>query len=228
MLEEHYRVIVPNLLYFGKSHPINGDHYALENQVDMMLSLLKDLSIGKFTLCGVSYGGVVSAELARRIPDQINKLVLFDTPVKFFNQQHVDEINANYNVSNFIELFVPEHHRGLKKLLSVAYYKPPKIPVFLFKEFYNQIYKPNLAHIKQLLIYSMNNVGLLSEANYKFSFPTLLIWGSDDDIIPVSVAQLLQNHMNDCRLEVIPKTKHMPNIENPKQFNKLLINFLTE
>ena len=49
-LEGRYRVIVPNLLYFGGSRPINGSHYTVENQVDMVLALLNCSLIDKFTL----------------------------------------------------------------------------------------------------------------------------------------------------------------------------------
>ena len=92
------------------------------------------------------------------------------------------------------------HHSGLKDLVAAVYYKPPKIPTFLLKDFYDHMYKPNLHHLKQLLIYSMDNIDRLSEADYKFPFPTLLIWGSDDDIIPKKVGQAVKDHMNDCRV----------------------------
>ena len=52
-LSVNYRLILPNLLYFGKSNS-NPKVYAIKNQVEALQLLLDTLHVDKFNACGVS------------------------------------------------------------------------------------------------------------------------------------------------------------------------------
>lgn len=59
----------------------------------------------------------------------------------------------------------------------------------------------------------------------KLTWPTLIIMGSDDFIFLRS-AKAFSNGQSHARLEVIPGTGHICNIENPDRFNSLALEFL--
>jgi len=56
--------------------------------------------------------------------------------------------------------------------------------------------------------------------------PTLIVVGSDDEFTPVSDAELMHRGIPGSRLEVIAGTGHMPNVERPEEFNRILGEFL--
>jgi pimeloyl-ACP methyl ester carboxylesterase len=225
-LSPHFRLVVPNLLYFGKSKPIQQGGYEISDQLNMLETLIQNLDINRFALCGVSYGGLISAEFARLHPEQIEKLILFDTPVKYFKKEHLDEMAATYGVESFMDIFAPDDHHGLKILLELAYQKPPKIPAALLKSPHREMYVPNLEHLKEILNRLPSQIDDYAQKEYLFDFPTLLLWGENDDVIPKEVGEQLNAHMHHSQLKLIPDCKHMPNLEKPKTFNPILLDFL--
>lgn len=64
------------------------------------------------------------------------------------------------------------------------------------------------------------------ESLKKIRQPALLIWGSHDRIIPPGNAEKKGPLLPDSRLETIERTGHVPFIEKPEEFLKLLIPFL--
>jgi pimeloyl-ACP methyl ester carboxylesterase len=226
VLSKQYRVIIPNLLYFGNS---SGDEkYNLQDQVSFITTLVNDLRLETFCIAGISYGGIIAAEFCNQHQHKINKLILVDAPVKFFTNENILEIYRKYNLENIEDLFAPTNYRGLKKQFEAAYYKTQIIPDFVYKALYKNLCLPNVNHWKKLIINLKIDLQLYAKREYIFSKPTLLIWGEYDDIVPKQVGIKLNNYFNNCRLEIIKKTKHLPNIEKSTEFNTILVNFLNE
>lgn len=55
---------------------------------------------------------------------------------------------------------------------------------------------------------------------------TLLIWGRLDGLVPLSHGEALRAAMPHARLEVIDRCGHLPMVEKPETFHRLLRNFL--
>ncbi len=225
-LSVNYRLILPNLLYFGKSNS-NPKVYAIKNQVEALQLLLDTLHVDKFNACGVSYGGLVAAELGLQNSGRLEKLVLVDSPVKYFSDKDETIAKSEFNVSSLEELLIPNQYKGLKKLLAVAYHKPPFVPNFILKEMFYSMYNLQVEDKKELLKSLNSTRDLYANQNYFFHIPVLLVWGEADKLIPLHIGKELQQHIGTtARLEVMPNCAHMPALENPKLFNKILINFL--
>jgi pimeloyl-ACP methyl ester carboxylesterase len=56
--------------------------------------------------------------------------------------------------------------------------------------------------------------------------PTMIVWGEQDTIIPVSHAYAAHKAIPGSRLEVIPGAGHFPHVEAPVAFINLLIDFM--
>ena len=56
--------------------------------------------------------------------------------------------------------------------------------------------------------------------------PTLLIHGEQDTLIPLAHAQNAARLIPDACLEVFEECGHVPHIEKPTEFNKIVIEFL--
>jgi pimeloyl-ACP methyl ester carboxylesterase len=57
--------------------------------------------------------------------------------------------------------------------------------------------------------------------------PTLIICGKVDAVAPLEQSQYMNENINDSLLHVIDKAGHVSNLEQPNEFNKHLINFLS-
>ncbi len=194
-----------------------------------MQLLIDKLDVKTFNLCGVSYGGVVSAELALANQDKIKKLILVDSPVKYFNDKDIKSINEKFKVKGLVELLVPDNYKGLKPLLEIAFVKPPLAPAFILKDMYNNMYNKQVEEKKGLLNSVEKEKEYYANQNYPFRFPVLLVWGEQDKLIPLHIGKQLKEHIREnARLIIIPKAAHMPVLEQAKQFNKIIMEFLNK
>lgn len=225
---KQYRLILPNLIYFGGSS-CDSAVTMVNDQVKAVQALIERLGIKKYSLCGVSYGGLVAAELALHDKGSIQKMILCDAPVKYLDDNDVQLICAKYHEKSVADLLIPNSYKKLKPLMGIAYAHPPNPPVVLFRSFYKNMYNKQREG-KQRLIKGLELEKTdFKGRTYQYSFPVLLIWGSDDQLIPVSVGKQLVEHLGkNARLEIIPNTAHMPSLENPEAFNAIVLAFLEQ
>jgi pimeloyl-ACP methyl ester carboxylesterase len=58
--------------------------------------------------------------------------------------------------------------------------------------------------------------------------PTLVIVGSQDKLTPPSEAEKMSKEISNAGFEVIRNAGHLPNIEQPDDFNRVITKFLSE
>ena len=56
--------------------------------------------------------------------------------------------------------------------------------------------------------------------------PVLIVWGEDDNIIPLSSATYLHEHIAHSTLHIIRDAGHIPHLEKPVEFNSAVLSFL--
>ena len=62
----------------------------------------------------------------------------------------------------------------------------------------------------------------------KLSLPVLVIWGEEDELIPVENGRRIHELVPGSRLEIIPRCGHLPALEKPREFVRLVTDFLLE
>jgi 4,5:9,10-diseco-3-hydroxy-5,9,17-trioxoandrosta-1(10),2-diene-4-oate hydrolase len=58
--------------------------------------------------------------------------------------------------------------------------------------------------------------------------PTLVIWGRQDDTLPLKQGELAVKSLPNAHLETIDNCGHIPMFDQPEIFNKLLLEFLRD
>lgn len=223
-LSNHYRVLIPNLLYFGNTE--QKDKYQLQDQVNIVKTFCQNLNIQQFDLIGISYGGLIGIEFCNQNIGYINKLILVDSPIKYLRNEDLEIINNIYELNKIEELFAPKDYHGLKKQFKAAYYYRQFIPDFIYKILFENLCLPNVENWEKLITELKLKLDYYAKQEYLFEQSTLLIWGENDDIVPIRIAKELNIHIKNSKLEIIKKAKHLPNIEQSKIFNKIMIDFL--
>jgi 3-oxoadipate enol-lactonase len=61
----------------------------------------------------------------------------------------------------------------------------------------------------------------------KIQLPVLVFCGEEDTLTPVSEARSMADKLPRGKLAVIPRAGHLANLENPKEFNQQLLEFLS-
>ncbi len=60
----------------------------------------------------------------------------------------------------------------------------------------------------------------------EIEIPVMIVWGTDDWVIPSVAAHSYQRRIPHSRLEIFERTGHVPQMERPARFNALLDEFL--
>ncbi len=78
-LSKIYRVIVPDMMGFGKSETPQDREYTLKTHVENLSSLIKYLKLNDITFVGQDWGGPITAAYSIRNIDKVNSFVLINT-----------------------------------------------------------------------------------------------------------------------------------------------------
>lgn len=227
VLAQTHRIILPDLLYFGSK--MKGEKkYRIKDQVEAMSVLLKELKIDSLILGGYSYGGIVAAELAMKEKSKIKMLTIFSSPLKFFNEGDSINIRTKGKTNNVLDLLVPANIETATKFVGLLQYKKRHIPKFIIGAFYENLFQDEQknANYKALLDEILSKSYFLSAQNYDFTYPVLLVWGENDQLIPNRIGNELKDYFKSSELHIIPKAGHLLTIEQKKKFNTILHEFL--
>jgi len=223
---KHHRVIVPNLLWFGQStgHPSDA---SLVDQVGALAKLLDVLEVEETALVGVSYGGLVAVALARMQPEMVSKLVIVDSPARVYERSDYDALLQRFEVSEIQEVLIPETEADVARLLGLAYHSPPWTNRGLRKAILATLYANHRKEQAALLRTLVADMEMLSNFGGFSPRPTLVVWGRDDPVFPLAMGEALAESIP-ARLEVIERARHTPNMEHPRHFNRVVLDFLAE
>jgi pimeloyl-ACP methyl ester carboxylesterase len=218
-LAEKYHVVVPDQIGFGKSDkPLVN--YRIRTYVDFLDQFCKQLKIDRATLVGNSMGGWIAAMFTASFPERVDKLVLVDAagyaPPKDLDTRIFFGLN-------------PTTREGMKVLVA--------------KVFYNKAFQTDAAIDMAIAArlaagdgYTINSItesiirgeDFLDDAVKTIKRPTLLIWGRQDGLVPLTDGERLNKDIAGSKIVVFDQCGHVPNLEKPGEFNAALLKFLSE
>ncbi|MGB1288965.1 MAG: alpha/beta fold hydrolase, partial [Aggregatilineales bacterium] len=218
-----YRVLRYDVRGWGKSKSPDGKFYHHED----LLALMTHHDIYKAVLIGASHGGKVAIDFALTYPEKVTGLVLVGAAVG----GHVspDDVKAQWNAieeayesgdlerATDLELDMwvvgPERQRSdidvtvLKKARQIIH------DLFKIPE------EDDMGNDLPLEPVALNR---LSEIHV----PALVIQGDKDVAYHIPLSEKIAADIPNARYVVMENTAHLPNMEQPDTFNKLLRGFL--
>lgn len=221
-LAQDYRVIAPDFRGHGES-AVTSVPSTMELLAEDVAGLLDNLSISKATIGGLSMGGYVALAFYRLFPSRVSSLILTAT------RAQADSEEAKQNRAVQAEKALREGMEGivdglLSKLLTAeTLAKRPEVVNQLRAMITSTSPQGAAAALKGMAV-RVDQTSLLPQINV----PTLIVAGSEDAIIPLADAELMNREIAGSRLEVIEGAGHVLNLEEPAKFNTTLMTFLSE
>lgn len=228
-MSRHFDVIVPDLIFFGGSTTSSSQRSEIF-QAEAFIKLLDVLGVADrhLYIAGTSYGGFVAYHMARLLgPERIKRVVIASSDL-LKSEEDDKELMARAGVDNLVDLMLPNNTKTLKSLLGLTTYRAPKfMPEFLLRDIMRSHYKDNTE--RKLEILNGLTVGTKDFELAPLQQDVLVIWGEGDQVFNVKNAHKMKEKLGDnAKLEILPKTGHMPHQEDSKRFNKILSNFLLD
>jgi pimeloyl-ACP methyl ester carboxylesterase len=217
-----HRVIIPDMLWFGDSSSSRRD-YSLGHQVAAVRALIEHLGLTQLDLVGLSYGGIVAYGVAVQDRTRVRSLTLVDSPGPALGRADYDQLTARLGKKDPTEIVVPQTPEAVQKLMALAYEHPPYIPSFAARQLIAEAYTKRREELRAMFNASTEKIEELTANAPRIPQPLCVIWGRNDPLFPLALSdRLLQFADSRSVRHVIEDARHTPNVEYPKEFNKLL------
>ncbi len=216
---ERYRAIAYDARGHGRSATAND--YGMTSFVADLVGLLDHLEIGEAALVGATLGGVAVLELALAHPDRVRAVVLVSTA-----PDATDEMRARFEASAQVV------ESGDLAAFAEGYVG------FIFSPDWVEGHTGEVADFRARLeridpagyagaIRALGNRPDLGPRLASLRAPALVVTGAVDPI-PTSApgAEALLRGIPAARAAVIAGAAHLPQIERPREFDRLVLDFL--
>ncbi|HJZ80946.1 MAG TPA: alpha/beta hydrolase [Pyrinomonadaceae bacterium] len=221
-----FRVIAPDLPGYGYSDKPAGADYTIASQAAAVIRLMDRLEIEKAIVVGASYGGAVAAMMALDFPERVQKLVLVGTVSNDdATRKMLLRISRFPVVGDIVTPLFLGSRWVLRKRMQSMYRrmgKPINERMIAARHHLLATANTHRAMIRTARHWSANRIE--REASL-IRNPTLLVWGDQDDHIPLDQAIRLRDAIRDARLIVFRNCGHLPPAEYPEKFVEVMTNF---
>ena len=228
MAELGHRAIALDLPGFGSS-PMPADGVSIPGYAKVVNDLCAHLGVEECTLVGNSMGGFTAAAVAVDEPTWVHRLVLVSAAgISHASMRREPvEVAARMTVAAnpiLLRLDMPSMKRpGLRKMAFGGIVSHPlKLrPELLIEQITNGFAAPAVVPAAVAL----TGYDLLDRLE-RINVPTLIVWGSDDLVVPASDAAGYAERIAGSELVVFDDCGHVPMLERPVRFNRILAEFV--
>ena len=217
-LKKTNRVIAYDIRGFGNSSA-DETEFSMDLFADDLILFMDKLEISKAIVCGLSMGGYILLNAVNRYPNRFAAIVLCDTQCiadspesKEKRYQTIEQIKEN-GLYDFVQNFA-----------SVIFYKAP---LKLVDEMKNGMHITSPKSIVKTLMALALRKDMQSSLK-KIAVPTLVLCGAQDVVTPLAQSQFLAEHIPNATLKSIDCAGHLSNLEQPDEFNRHLLHFISK
>jgi pimeloyl-ACP methyl ester carboxylesterase len=223
------RVIALDLPGFGLSE-MPAEEVSISGYGRAVNALCDELDLGEVVLCGHSMGGFTACETAIQFPERVERFVLISA--------------AGITTSDIVQqpilasarLLAVLGERAVAQSRRVVVRKRLRRPLYAgFIRYPDLIPTDFLFEITQGSGRPAFNPALQAILSYDFrdrlpdiSVPVLIVWGSEDMLVPRSDAGKFERLIPRARKVVLDDTGHSAMMERPRTVNDLIVEFLGE
>ncbi|HET6516643.1 MAG TPA: alpha/beta hydrolase [Nitrosopumilaceae archaeon] len=215
--QEHFRVVVPDLIGFGYSDKPLVD-YTTEFFAEFLKNFLDKIAVSNPIIVGSSLGGQITAEYALNNNDSVQKLILVSPSGVM--KHSTPALDAYVMAALYPN---PDAAKNAFEMMSGA---SKEIDPKIIEGFVERMQLPNAKMAFMSTLLGLKNSQIITEKLSSITVPTLLIWGELDPVIPVKYADSFVSRIKDCRFYRMDACGHTPYVEAPDKFVEIVMDFL--
>lgn len=194
--------------------------------VEDLISLSNELGIEKFSLAGLSLGGILATDFTLAYPNKVEKLILLSPGLSGVQEQDTTYLKPlkemvqalqEGNNEKAIESIVDMTFKGKRNERVKGFEEEQD---YLRETFANYMASPNSARPIQLI-----NPAPLNRLR-DIQCPTLIIEGKQDLDYMAKNVQILHDSIPNSSLIELPNAGHMVNVEAETEVNNVIRDFL--
>ena len=232
LLSRRFRCVAVDLPGYGNSERLHG-RTTIARYVELMGRLVRDLSDSPAVVVGHSMGGMIGISLALRYPQLVDRLVLLGPTIS-------GKLSAwiNYAISPITML---ERHAiasqvvaGLEPFMlkvtdrlmrPASFAERSAISQTDYEHLRADARRPGQGRVRAECYWAMRENDLRGRLT-QLETPGLVIWGAEDNTVPLRDAGIVADEWRGVDLRIVPKAGHWPQFETPVFTQHALASYL--
>jgi pimeloyl-ACP methyl ester carboxylesterase len=204
----------------GSDRPA-GMNYAIKDFVQAVAEFMrkKGMDDGRTSVVGHSLGGYVAAQFALEHGQFVDKLVLIDSSGMLQGPTPL--------LREYLAAAMDPSKESVRRVFEKLVANPLRIPETLVDWFIYRIRQPGAQRAFRLAYEDSTSTRIGARGLRRLSgIPTLIVWGSEDRLIPVEYCRAFASNIRNSRTAIVRDAGHAPFAEKPAIVCELLHNFL--
>ena len=197
---------------YGDSDDYEGALNFRDHLVGDVLRVAEHFGAGKFHLVGLSMGGRIARNVAIYHSDRLHSLTVVNANPGFNSMSAQD-------VRRFVTERKTRTPESIRKLLGSnprkgAYQELVASIEMIRDESYRKTLEASVAQDRDAPVENIR-------------VPTLIVYGEEDTVYPPELARAMAARIPGAELAMMKGAGHLANLEQPEEFNRILLDFLT-
>jgi len=226
-LSKSFHVIAVDLKGFGLSEKPDGD-YSRRAQATLVAHLLAQLNIDKAWLCGNSMGGEVALNVAVANPQRVAGLILIDSAGVEVPGR--GSLTPSYLlipvVGRVLTALALRSDKLVREGLEKSFYDRSKVTNDRVAAYYLPL-KTRGGQLAALRARTQAGQFPVEPEVGKINVETLILWGAQDALIPVTAGHKLNALIKGSKLVTIENCGHLPQEEMPARVVAEITQFIS-
>ncbi|MCB9098416.1 MAG: alpha/beta hydrolase [Anaerolineales bacterium] len=233
MLKRRFRCIAVDLPGYGQSPP-SPEPESMVHYADLMAELIRQVSPKQpAVIVGHSMGGMITLTLTLRHPELVERIILLCPTIS----GHLSLfMNLFISPGILVERFVaPRISRALQPYLTgltdqlmrpASLSERGGITQADYERLRTDARNPNQSRVRAQCFWAMREGDLRGQLEPIVDVPSLVIWGMEDNTVPLKDASVLADEWPHLDLRILPRVSHWPQFEAPEITRRYIKAFL--
>ena len=224
-----YRVYTIDLLGHGLSDKPYGIDYTIPLFTSQVYEFMKAKGIKKAVIMGHSMGGATAMRFSCEHPEMVKKLVLIGAAGAYRKESGRSILFTLMQIPIVGEFIMTMNFRAIvrESLQDLSVYEDTNIS----DQYMDRYILPSKTKGYDYAILNILRTNSIFKANINECMPkitaqTLIIHGTEDQLVPYRAAGIMDDEIPNSRLYTVQDGPHSPMESDPKEVNRVILGFL--
>ena len=231
-LSQRFRCLAVDLPGYGASPPL-PERSSIPAYADLLAELISQVSDGPVVLVGHSMGGMTGVTLALRHPVLVERLVLIAPTITGRLSALINfglspiTLLERFGLGRLIVSSVERTFVGVTDRLMrpASFAERTGITRADYERLRADSRRPGQGRVRAECFFAMRENDLSGQLS-KVQSPALVLWGAEDNTVPLRDAGVVDDEWPAADLRILPKAGHWPHFEAPETTRRIVASYL--
>lgn len=232
ILNRRYRCLAVDLPGYGESPP-GPESATIPHYADLLIALIRELTDRPAVLVGHSMGGMISLTIALKHPELVERMVLLGPTISGYLSPRINLTLAPFVflerlplIGKIVPVLEPVVGITDQLLRPTQFADRSGITEADYMRIRADVRRPDQGRVRAECYWAMRNHDLRGKLG-QITVPSLVIWGMEDNTVPLRDASVVAREWPEADLRIIPNAGHWPQFETPETIQRYIRAFLS-